>query len=264
MPESWELFKIFSDNAAQNGDLKTAEEYLWKAIDAAAETNSPLKLILCMDSLGDFYYRLKRFSEAQSIYSDNLEKQISGLGLDHPEVANTLIKLGSCQNFQNRMKEAEDSYKQALLITIIRFGLESVQAANIVRQLSAVYQRQGKVFDIREVTGGAPPPPPPEPIEAQTICRTCHRPYKGAQCPTCTQFRMTAMKLDEQERLQVVIATRDIRPGTVITISSVALDFRMASKFDAYFDVRHVVGKTAVNLVPQGAALKLNDIDLRS
>lgn len=260
MPENWELFKIFADNAIVSGDLATAENYLWQAIEVAAESQSRLKLALCMDSLGDLYYRMHRFSEAESVYSDCLEKQIEALGLEHPEIAHTLNKLSTCQSFQNKLKEAEDSLKQALLVNLICHGQSAPPTLVTINNLKSIYSRQGKVFDMREIESWGALPPSEEPKE-ELICKTCHRPYTGYQCAACTQVRMTAMKVDELERLKVVCAVRDIRPGTIITLSAVHTDYRMVNKFDAFFDTKHVVGKSAVRLIPQGSALKMNDVD---
>ena len=262
MPESWELHKLFAHNAESNGDYQSAENYLWQAIEAAAESKSFVKLAICMDSLGDLYFRMKRFSEAETIYNDCLEKQIGAFGLEHPEIAATLNKLANCQNFQSKMKPAEDSLKQALMINLLCFGEGAPQTSTTIRNINSLYARQGKVFDIREVSGwGQAKEQAPEQKE-DSICKTCHRPFKGLQCPTCTQFRMTAMNPDELERLPVVCAPKDIRDGTVITLSAVNIDVRLASKFDSFFNVNHVLGKPATRLISKGAALKLSDVDL--
>jgi len=261
LPENWELLKIFAENALVNNDLKSAEEYLWQSIEKASETKSLIKVTLCMETLADLYYRLRRFSEAEAVYSDCVEKQIEALGLDHPEIAITLNKLAHCQSFQNKLPQAEDSLKQALLINLIVFGQSNPQTVLTIKNLSSIYSRQGKVFSLNEVSNWSNLPQHSEPKE-QSICKTCHRPFTGHQCAACTQLRMVAIKTDDLERLKVVCATRDIRAGTIISLSYVHLDFRMASKFDVFFETRHVLGKVTTGLIPQGYALRLSDVEM--
>lgn len=268
MSEKWEIFKIFAETAISQDDFQNAENYWWQAIEEAAKSQSQslAKVALCQDNLGDLYYKLKRFKDAEAIYNDCLDKRIKFLGLDHPEVANTLSKVAHCQSFQNKINDAEDSLKQCLLIYLITYGMQHPQTRWTINSLQTVYQAQGKVFNINEIStwGNVPQAKPPEEQE-QSICRTCHRPYKGPQCGYCTQFGLMAMPalpeaVEDLERLTVVVATRDIRDGSIITMASVATGVRMASKNNSFHDIGQVLGKTARILIPQGQVIRPSDL----
>jgi hypothetical protein len=265
LPEQWELLKIYADNALVTDNLRGAEDYLWQAIEAAAQTGSLVKVALCLESLGDLYYKQAKFSDSESIYNDCLEKQITALGLEHPELAKTLHKISACQSFQNKLPQAEDSLKQALLIHMIAYGTNHPHTNWSITALQSLYSRQGKTFDLREISnwGNIPTAPAvvlePEPL----ICRTCHRPYKGTQCTNCTQMRLAAVQHfhEELERLSVVCSNKDIRAGSVIAMGSIHMDVRMASRSDSFSDVRQVLGKSTKRLIPEGQALKPSDVE---
>lgn len=264
MPETWELLKTCAENAAANKHYEDAQNFMWQAIDEAAKGKSLLVVALCLDYLGDLYYQQKQFSHAESIYNDCLDKQITALGLDHPELSFILNKLAQCQCVQNKLKESEDSLKQALLINLIAHGINHPQTRWTIKNMEELYQHQNKVFDIQSISSwGNVPAPEPSKAKEALICKTCHRPYQGAQCSTCTQLRMAAIPSfdNELERLAVVCATRDIRAGSIIILSSVHMDFRMVSKTDCLKNVNHALGKAAKRLLREGQALKASDLE---
>ncbi|MBP9089650.1 tetratricopeptide repeat protein [bacterium] len=233
MPETWELLKICAENAAANKQYADAEKFMWQAIDEAAKGKSLIIVSLCLDYLGDLYCQQNQFSHAESVYSDCLEKQITALGLDHPELSLILNKLAQCQAIQNKLKESEDSLKQALLINLISHGVNHPQTRWTIKNMEELYQHQNKVFDIQSISGwGNVPAPDNSRVKEALICKTCHRPYQGAQCGNCTQIRMAAIPSfdNELERLSVVCATKDIRAGSIILLGSVHLDLRMVSR----------------------------------
>lgn len=267
LSEKWEIFKIFAETAISQEDYANAENYWWQAIEEASKsTAQPMaKMALCQDNLGDLYYKLKRFKDAESIYNDSMDKKIKTLGLDHPEVALTLSKLAQCQSFQNKIKEAEDSLKQCLLIYMITYGLHHPQTRWTINSLQTVYQSQGKTFNLNEVsTWGNVPTSKPAEEQEQSICRTCHRPYKGPQCGYCTQFGLMAMPtleaVEELERLNVVVATRDVRDGSILSMSSISMGVRMAAKNNSFANIGDVLGKTAKNLIAQGQVVRRQDV----
>lgn len=267
MPENWELLKICAENAALTEDYGRAETFMWQAVEEAAKTQSLLKVALCMDYLGDLYLKLGKFSDAESIFNDCMEKQISALGLDHPELAAVLGKLSICQTFQNKLGEAENSLKQALLINLIAYGSNHPHTRWTIKNMESLYARQGRKFDLAEVTGWANVPAPnqqraaPEPL----ICKTCHRAYTGPACANCTQMRLVALPSilpePELERINVVCATRDIRAGSIIVLGQVHTDFRMVSKSDCYTNIRLVLGRSVKHLLREGQALKPSDLE---
>jgi tetratricopeptide (TPR) repeat protein len=267
LSEKWEIFKIFAETALSQEDYVNAENYWWQAIEEAAKSQSQSlnKVALCQDNLGDLYYKLRRFTDAEAIYNDSLDKKIKALGLDHPEIANTLSKVAHCQSFQNKVKEAEDSLKQCLLIYLIAYGMQHPQTRWTINSLQTVYQSQGKTFNVSEIStwGNVPQAKPPE-EQAQSICRTCHRPYKGPQCGYCTQFGLMAMpalpEVEELERLNVVVATRDVRDGSILAMSSVSMGVRMANKNNSFANISDVLGKTAKHLIAQGQVVRKVDV----
>ena len=264
MPEQWELLKIYADNAVVSENYKGAEDYLWQAIDAAAQTKSLIKIAVVLESLGDLYYRQRKFDDAESIYNDCLDKQITALGLTHPELAKTLNKVAAAQTFQNKFAQAEDSLKQAILINIITYGINHPQTNWTIKSMQNLYQHQSKTFDLREIgSWGNVPVPPTNQVEVELICKTCHKPYKGAQCPNCTQMRLAAVQHinEELERLNVVCANKDIRAGSIVTMGAINIDVRMASRTDCFTDVRQVLGKSTRWLISEGRVLKPSDVE---
>jgi tetratricopeptide (TPR) repeat protein len=265
VPENWELLKICAENAALTEDYVRAETFMWQALEEAAKTQSLLKVALCMDYLGDLYLKLGKFADAESLFNDCLEKQITALGLDHPELAAVLGKLSICQAFQNKLKDSEDSLKQALLINLIAYGANHPHSKWTIKNMEALYARQGKVFDLSEVSGWGNIPAPNEPraTPEPLICKTCHKPYSGAQCSNCTQMRLVAMPVlsNELERLQVVCATRDIRAGSIIVLGSVHMEHRIISKAESFSTVKQVLGRSSKRLLREGQALKPTDLE---
>lgn len=264
MPENWELLKICAENAAATKHYADAENFMWQAVEEAAKGKSLLVVALCLDYLGDLYCQQNQFNHAESIYNDCLDKQITALGLDHPELSLILNKLAQCQSLQNKLKESEDSLKQALLINLIAHGPNHPQTRWTIKNMEDLYLRQNKIFDIQAVSswGNVPAPDKSRAIEA-LICKTCHRPYQGAQCSNCTQLRMAAIPSfdNELERLAVVCATKDIRAGSIIILSSVHLDFRMVSKSECLKNVKQALGRSAKRLLREGQALKASDLE---
>ena len=265
MPENWELLKIYADNALVTDNYRGAEDYLWQAIESAAQTKSLIKVALCMESLGDLYYKQTKFQDAEQIYNDVLEKQIAALGIEHPELAKTLHKVAACQSFQNKLPQAEDSLKQALLIHLLAYGSNHPHTHWTIKTIQALYTRQGRTFDLREISNwGHVPAAPTTAAEPELlICKTCHKTYKGAQCANCTQIRLAAVQhlQEELERMQVVCTNKDIRAGSVITMGAIQMDTRMASRADAFTDVRQVLGKSTKRLIGEGQALKPSDVE---
>ncbi|MBS1992816.1 MAG: tetratricopeptide repeat protein [Cyanobacteria bacterium SZAS LIN-2] len=265
MPENWELFKICAENAALKGDYARAENFMWEAMEEAAKTQSLLKVALCMDYLGDLYLKLGKFSDAEQIFNECLNKQIEVLGIEHPELASVLNKLSSAQAFQNKLKEAEDSLKQALLIHLIAYGSNHPHTRWTMKNMEAIYVRQGKQFDISEISGwgGVPAAAQPTAPLEQLICKTCHKPYSGPQCANCTQMRLVALPSFEVEleRINVVCATRDIRAGSIIVLGSVHMDIRMVAKSECFQNIKSVLGRSARRLLREGQALKPADLE---
>jgi len=264
VPENWELFKICAENAALKGDYARAENFMWEAMEEAAKTQSLLKVALCMDYLGDLYLKLGKFADAEQIYNECLEKQITVLGIEHPELATVLNKLSNCQAFQNKLPQAEDSLKQALLIQLLAYGSNHPHTRFTMKTMEGLYVRQGKTFDMAEIGRWGLPPPAEvkQPLE-QLICKTCHKPYTGAQCSNCTQMRLVAMPVmaQELERANVVCATRDIRAGSIIVLNLVHMDIRMVARSECFGSVKQVLGRSAKRLLREGQALKLSDLE---
>jgi hypothetical protein len=185
--------------------------------------------------------------------------------MDHPELASVFGKLSICQAFQNKLKAAEDSLKQALLINLIAYGANHPHTRWTIKNMEGIYARQGKTFDLQEISGWGNVPAPREPMATPEplICKTCHRPYTGPQCANCTQMRLVALPaiINDVERLHVVCATRDIRSGSIIVLGSVHLDFRMVSKSDCFSSVKQVLGHSAKRLLREGQALKPSDLE---
>jgi flagella basal body P-ring formation protein FlgA len=67
-------------------------------------------------------------------------------------------------------------------------------------------------------------------------------------------------EVEELERLNVVVATRDVRDGSILAMSSVSMGVRMANKNNSFANISDVLGKTAKHLIAQGQVVRKVDV----
>jgi tetratricopeptide (TPR) repeat protein len=200
-PTKWEQLKTSAEKAVENRVYVEAEQYWRQALDEADNQLNKSMRVVSLDGLGDLYCLLKRYAEAEVLYTESLITKIELVGEEHAAIAFGLSKLSNAMYYQGKIADVETLLARALPILIRNFGRWHNETTYVITKLERIYADQGKPFDrpadpdkwlteaqkiIETVDSESAPVP-------ALICGICHRPYKGRQCLRCTQFGSLAM-----------------------------------------------------------------------
>ena len=144
-----DLFEVSNPGQAL-GETITARELLRRGaerIEGELPDQPQVKAEL-METMGQVYWRLGLYDEAEPLVRDSLELRESTLGPDHPEVADSLISLGDVLVAKGRFDEAEPFYRRA--VDLRRTAAPDARAESLAN-LGLVLQDKGNLAEAEQL-----------------------------------------------------------------------------------------------------------------
>jgi tetratricopeptide (TPR) repeat protein len=146
-----DLFQA-SDPRQAKGTLPTARELLRRGADRLDRElhGQPLLRARLLDTLGGIHTSLGLFAEARPLLAEALAIRERLRGPEHPEVAETLVRLGALARLSGQ-GDAVPLFRRALAIREARLGTESPEVAEVLNDLGTAFAAGGR-FDEAEAT----------------------------------------------------------------------------------------------------------------
>lgn len=138
------LFEL-ADPAETNGETVTARQILDRGV-ANLEVElatQPLTRAAMMTVVGRVYGELGLFDDGKRILREALEIRQRELGIDHPEVADTLAVLGGTLRAERSFPAAAEVLRRALRIRVAHLGPDHVDVARVKAALASCHREQG-------------------------------------------------------------------------------------------------------------------------
>jgi PAS domain S-box-containing protein len=147
------LFKA-SDPRQAKGTMPSARELLARGTDRLSHElrDQPLLRARLLDTLGGIHTSLGLFAEARPLLAEALAIRERLRGPEHPEVAETLVRLGALARLSGQ-GDAVPLFRRALAIREARLGPGSPEVAEVLNDLGTALAAQGR-FDEAEATLG--------------------------------------------------------------------------------------------------------------
>ena len=140
------LFEV-ADPARSAGATVTAREILDRGA-ARLETDlagQPVTRAAMMSVMGSVYGRLGLYEEGRRLLEGALALQRRELGLGHPRVADTLVRLGELLHSERTFGEASEMLRRALRIRIGQLGPDHEQVATVRFLLARCLREEGEL-----------------------------------------------------------------------------------------------------------------------
>jgi tetratricopeptide (TPR) repeat protein/two-component sensor histidine kinase len=146
-----ELFKA-SDPRQARGTMPDARELLRRGTERLGRElhDQPLLRARLLDTLGGIHIELGLYDQARPLLDESLAIRERLNGRDSPEVAATLVRLGSLAQRSGK-GDAVALFQRALAIREDRLGLDHAEVADVLSKLGMTLASQGR-FDEAETT----------------------------------------------------------------------------------------------------------------
>jgi serine/threonine protein kinase/Tfp pilus assembly protein PilF len=146
-----DLFKA-SDPREARGEIPDARKLLRRGTERLGKdlSGQPLVRANLLDTLGDIHTSLGLYDEARPLLREALALRERLRGPKDPEVADTLVHLGSLAHL-SRKGDAVPLFQRALAIREARLGPEDPAVASVLNNLGTAFAAQGR-FDEAEAT----------------------------------------------------------------------------------------------------------------
>ncbi len=144
-----DLFQA-SDPRRAKGTPPTARDLLRRGADRLGRElhGQPLLRARLLDTLGGIHTSLGFYDEARPLLAEALAIRERLRGPEHPEVAETLVRLGALARLSGQ-GDAVPLFRRALAIREARLGPESPEVAEALNDLGTAFAAQGR-FDEAE------------------------------------------------------------------------------------------------------------------
>ena len=148
-----DLFKA-SDPRQARGEIPDARELLRRGTGRLGRElhGQPLLRARLLDTLGGIHTDLSLYDQARPLLTEALAIRERLRGPEDPEVANTLVRLGSLAHLSHQ-GDAVPFFRRALAIREARLGPEDPEVASVLNNLGTALAAQGR-FDEAEATLG--------------------------------------------------------------------------------------------------------------
>lgn len=146
-----ELFRA-SDPRQARGALPDARELLRRGAERL-ETDlaeKPRLKARLLDTLGSIHTELALFDQARPLLEEALALRERLYGGQHPEVANSLVRLGVLAH-SSGLGEAEPLFRRALAIREARFGSDHPEVADALNKLGTALAARGRFDEAEEI-----------------------------------------------------------------------------------------------------------------
>lgn len=105
----------------------------------------------CLSNLADIYNASGKFTEAESIYMDSIQRTKGKLGQSHPDVAVQLTRLANFYDSNGEIAKAETTYKEVRII-VDNCRIKSYpQLKYVLEEMAEFYRKTGKEHQAREL-----------------------------------------------------------------------------------------------------------------
>ena len=148
-----ELFQA-SDPRQARGHLPDARELLQRGSERLKRElrDQPLLRAQLLDTLGGIDTELGLYDQARPLLAEAFALRERLLGSRHPEVADTLVRLGSLAHLSGK-GEAVPMFQRALSIREDRLGPEDAAVGDVLNKLGAALAARGRFDEATEVLG---------------------------------------------------------------------------------------------------------------
>lgn len=146
-----ELFKA-SDPRQARGGLPDARELLQRGSERLAHElrDQPLLRAQLLDTLGGIDTELGLYDQARPLLAEALTVRERLLGSRHPEVADSLIRLGSLAQLSGK-GDSVPLFQRAFALREERFGPEDATVGEILNKLGTALAARGRLDDAAEI-----------------------------------------------------------------------------------------------------------------
>jgi eukaryotic-like serine/threonine-protein kinase len=146
-----ELFKA-SDPRQARGDLPDARELLRRGTERVDKDleDQPLLRAQLLDALGGIHTDLGLYDEARPLLDEALALRERLHGSGHPEVAETLVRLGSLAQLSGK-GDAVALFRRALSIREVSLGPEHPEVADVLNNLGVTLAAHGRFDEAEEI-----------------------------------------------------------------------------------------------------------------
>ncbi len=110
----------------------------------------PLLRARLLDSLGGIHTELGLYDRARPLLTEALEIRERERGPEHPEVAATLVRLGSLA-FRSGQGDAMALFRRALAIREKDLGVDAPEVSDVLNKLGVAYAAQGQLGDAERI-----------------------------------------------------------------------------------------------------------------
>lgn len=122
--------------ALQQGKYKEAESWLGKALEGwEKSTGSDAYAAVALNNLALLHRLQGGFDRAESLYKRAVAVEEKAFGVEHPEVATTLMSLAALYGARRRSAQATETYQQALTLLEKTVGAQDPLAVETREQL---------------------------------------------------------------------------------------------------------------------------------
>lgn len=139
-----DLFKA-SDPRQAHGEVPDARELLRRGTERLGQElhGQPLLRARLLDTLGGIHTNLGLYDEARPLLTEALAIRELLRGTEDPEVADTLVRLGSLAHL-SRKGDAVHLFRRALAIREARLGSKDPEVASVLNNLGTAFAAQGR------------------------------------------------------------------------------------------------------------------------
>lgn len=147
-----EALFVAADPRQEPGYLPDARELLRRGSERLAGelADQPLLRARLLDTLGGIHTALGLYDEARPQLEEALALRQELLGDEHPDVAETLVRLGSLAHLSGK-GDAVALFERALVIREARARREPAELADLLNKLGAALGAQGHLDEAEEV-----------------------------------------------------------------------------------------------------------------
>ena len=136
------LFSLFCQAQDNSNNINILQDKI-SQYEKLGDTIS-LKYMITLDDLGESYYRIQNYSEAEKYFLKSLKLKKEILGEKHIEYAYSLHNLGSFYGERGQYLEAEPLLLKALEIRVAILGKKNKVYLKTLENIAIMYAKQGK------------------------------------------------------------------------------------------------------------------------
>eukprot|EP00808_Paulinella_micropora_P011923 g3054.t1 len=133
------------------GDLKGAEEFFWRSLEACEKMLGPehMQTLTSVNNLAVLLQHQGKLAEAEPLIRRVLQAREKTLGAEHPDTLTSVNNLGNLLYEQGKLAEAEPLFRRALQGREKTLGAEHPSTLTSVNSVGFLLYQQGKLAEAR-------------------------------------------------------------------------------------------------------------------